>query len=76
MTAAEIAAQLAVAQANLLLISTAMARGERSVQFADRSVSYRSMDELMEAYRFWSNQVALYSGRRRQSLGYSTKGFV
>lgn len=34
---------------DLRAIRRAISKGERSVQFADRSVTYRSMDELFKA---------------------------
>ena len=63
---------------NLLLRETAprsaIAKGERSVQFADRSVTYRSIDELMQAEARIANALASGS-RAKQSLGVSSKGF-
>jgi hypothetical protein len=40
---------LAYTESDLTAIRAAIAKGERSVQFADRSVTYRSMDELLQA---------------------------
>lgn len=65
---------LATAQASLGAIEAAMAKGERTVQFADRAVTYRSMDELMTAQQYWAGKVALLGGRPKQSLGYAEKG--
>jgi hypothetical protein len=67
---------LAEAQAALAAIDSAIARSERTVQFSDRAVTYRSMDELMTARQFYAGQVALIGGRPKQSLGVATKGFI
>jgi len=37
---------MAYTEADLTAVRTALLRGERSVQFADRSVTYRSVEEL------------------------------
>jgi hypothetical protein len=37
---------MAYTEADLAAVRTALLRGERSVQFADRSVTYRSVEEL------------------------------
>lgn len=57
----------------LAAIRTAIARGERVVQFADRSVTYRSMEELLAAEA--RIEEALRTARPRQFLGVSRKGF-
>jgi hypothetical protein len=58
--------------ADLIVIRRAIASGERSVQFADRMVVYRSMQELREAE---ARIVAALTARPRQSLAYANKGF-
>ena len=62
--------------ANLLAIRTAIARGERSVTFADRSVTYRSMDELMaaEARIARALDTADVDRRSKQSYCVGSKG--
>jgi hypothetical protein len=63
---------VAYTQAQLDAIQAAIAKGERTVQFADRSVTYRSMDELLIAEsRILS---ALSAGRSKQLLGVASKG--
>lgn len=57
---------------DLEAIRRAIASGERSVQFADRSVTYRSMEELLSAETRIASEL---SARPKQSLGYSEKGF-
>ena len=64
---------MAFTQADLDAVRSAIARGERSVQFADRSVTYRSMDELLRAEERISN--ALTTERSKQTFGVSSKGF-
>jgi hypothetical protein len=45
-------------QADLDAISTAIARGESEVRFADgRTVKYRSIAELREAFGFLKGQI-------------------
>ena len=58
-------------QADLDAVRRAIAKGEKSVQYADRSVTYRSMDELLQAERVIAADV---ESRPRQTLGYATKG--
>ena len=57
---------------DLTAIQTAIAKGEKTVQFADRAVTYRSISELLEAEKRISGALG---ARPRQSLGYSEKGF-
>lgn len=40
---------MAFSSVDLDAVRKAIARGERVVQFADRSVTYRSIDELLQA---------------------------
>lgn len=42
---------MAYTQSDLDGIRAAIARGEKTVQFADRSVTYRSVDEMLVAER-------------------------
>lgn len=58
--------------ADLAAIRSAIAKGERSVQFADRQVVYRSIDELLKAEQRIT--AALSTGRAKQSLGVAGKG--
>ena len=53
-------------------LRSAIAKGEKTVTFADRSVTYRSIAELVEALRLAEAENA---SRPKQSLGYSSKGF-
>ena len=59
-------------QAQLDAIRAAIARGERTVQFSDRAVTYRSMEELLAAEQRIASDLA---SRPKQSLGYAVKGF-
>lgn len=64
---------MAYTQSDLAAIQRAIAKGERSVQFADRSVTYRSMEELLQAERRIAD--ALNPTRPRQYRGVGDKGF-
>jgi hypothetical protein len=67
---------VAYTQADLDAIRAAIAKGERAVMFADRSVTYRSMDELLQAEsRIASALSTVASPRAKQSLAVATKGF-
>lgn len=60
-------------QADLDAIRAAIAKGERMVMFSDRSVTYRSMAELLEAE---ARIAAALTTRARQTLAVqSGKGF-
>jgi hypothetical protein len=59
----------------LTAIRTAIARGERSVTFSDRTVTYRSMDELLAAEARILSDMARASQRPRQYIGVASKGF-
>jgi len=62
-------------QDDLDRVRLAIARGEQTVQFADRSVTYRSITQLMQAEEFISSQLRAAVGHRKQTLGFATKGF-
>jgi len=66
--------------ADLIAIRRAISKGERSVQFADRMVTYRSIDELLQAEARIAGSLATTTTtttprRARQSLITTTKGF-
>lgn len=63
---------MAFVQADLDAIRTAIAKGERAVEFADRSVTYRSMEELLQAEQRITSAL---STRVRQTLVVAAKGF-
>jgi hypothetical protein len=58
-TAAEVAA-----------LKSAIARGEKVVLFSDRSVTYRSLDEMLRALALMEQSIAS-PARPRQALAYS-----
>lgn len=64
-------------QSDLDAIRAAIAKGERMVTFADRSVTYRSIDELFQAEARIASALATAAspGRPKQSFGVGTKGF-
>lgn len=63
---------MAYTSTDLDAIRAAIASGERTVQFADRSVTYRSMAELFQAEARIA--AALAATRDKQSFGVATKG--
>jgi len=62
-------------QASIAKIETALSRGELRVQFADRMVEYRSVEELMRALEYFKGELARMAGRRRQWNLVAGKGF-
>lgn len=62
---------MAFTQADLDAVQRAITRGERTVQYSDRLVVYRSMDELLQAERLIT---AALTGRPRQVIGFGSKG--
>lgn len=61
-------------EADLIAIRRAIAKGERSVQFADRMVTYRSIEELLQA-ESRITQTLRTTNRPKQSLTVTRKGF-
>ena len=67
-------------EAKVALLETALARGELRVDFADRSVTYRSVDELKKALSYFQDilaglAAAAGTGRPRQLFAVSSNGF-
>ena len=63
---------MAYQASDLEAIRRAIAAGEKSVQFSDRSVTYRSLDELLQAER----RIAAALGETSHTLVASvSKGF-
>ena len=63
-------------EARITTLENAIARGERSVQFSDRSVTYKSMKELTEAVAYFRRQlVTLNGGRSKQRRLVASNGF-
>lgn len=63
---------MAFTETDLAAICAAIAKGEKTVVFADRSVTYRSIAELREAK---AEIEASLSSRPKQSLGAARDGF-
>ena len=63
---------MAFTLAEIAALRSAITRGEKTVTFADRSVTYRSIAELIEALRLAEAENAT---RPKQSLAYAEKGF-
>lgn len=56
-------------------LETALAREERTVQFADRSVTYSSTAEIEQRLNYFQRQLReLNGGRRKQTLAVASKG--
>lgn len=66
---------MAFSEADLDAIRAAIAKGERMVQFADRSVTYRSIEELVQAEARINQALNAGTARAKQSLTVTTKGF-
>lgn len=66
---------MAFSQTDLDAIRAAIAKGERTVVFADRQVTYRSMDELFEAEARISQALNAGTARAKQTLVVASKGF-
>lgn len=56
---------MAFTTADLAAVESALASGELSVQYADRRVQYRSVDELMRAREAISKDLDAAAGKRR-----------
>ncbi len=64
--------------ARIAALETALAREERVVQFADRSVTYTSKAEIYEALNYFKRlltEAGASGARRKQTLGVAAKGF-
>lgn len=60
--------------ADLAAVRAALAKGERSVTFADRSVVYRSVEELLRVKAEMEAELAVAASRPKQWAAYSSKG--
>lgn len=67
---------MAWTQAQLDAIESAIASGELTVRFGDRTVTYRSMEELLQARAVIKESLAAASGtaRDRFSFAQASKG--
>ena len=73
---------MAYTQAQLQALETALAKGEHRVSFGDKTVEYRSVDELKEAIREVKRSIleqaaatGLWPGAPRQIRVTTQKGF-
>jgi hypothetical protein len=62
-------------QAHIDAIDAAIASGVRSVQFSDRSTTYRSVDEMLTARAHLVGLLGRANGAARQTLVVANKGF-
>lgn len=69
---------LSQAQTNLDVLMTASASGTLNVRIGERSISYRSMDELLKAIAFWRSEVSrmqrVAAGGSRHNFGVASFG--
>lgn len=63
---------MAYTQDDLTAVRAALTKGERTVQFADRSVTYRSVDELLKVEA--RILAELSSGRPKQAFAFASRG--
>jgi hypothetical protein len=63
---------VAFTDAQLTALDAAIAKGELIVEFADRKVQYRSIEELLQARAVIA--ASLGQGSPRQYIGVSSKG--
>lgn len=58
-------------------LETALARGELRVDFADRSVTYRSVAEIQNALSYFQRLLSQLTstGRSKQTIAVASKGF-
>jgi len=67
---------MAYTEADLAAVRTALLRGERSVQFADRSVTYRSVEELQAVEAAILRELSQAARTRsKQTLLVASTGF-
>jgi len=64
---------VAYTSADLDAVRVAILKGERTVQYADRSVTYRSIDELQAVEQRILRELT--RTRPKQSFGVASKGF-
>ena len=64
-------------ESDLLTLKKALANSERRVSFGDRSVEYRSIEELKSAIREVESDLARTAGKQktRQIRATTSKGF-
>ena len=68
---------MAYTEIQLQALESALAKGERRVTFADKTVEYRSVEELQAAIRTVESELARSAGagRKRQIRVTTAKGF-
>lgn len=64
-------------KANIARLEVALSRGELTVEYSDRRVTYRSVEELRSALAYWKAILADVEGdqRPKQSFAVASKGF-
>ncbi len=67
---------MAFTDADLTAVRTALTKGERVVQYADRSVTYRSVEELLQVeQRILRELTPSTTARSKQTFLVGNKGF-
>jgi hypothetical protein len=66
---------LAWTSTDLSKVRAARLRGVRTVQYADRTVTYTSDDEMRSVEHDIARELSQVSGRRKQFTVLSSKGF-
>lgn len=69
---------MAITQSDIDRINKAIAKGEHIVKFADRSVEYRSVDELIKARNSMITELTKAQNPRRSRIAriyHAGKGF-
>jgi hypothetical protein len=66
---------MAYTESDLTAVRTARLRGIRTVQFADRAVTYTSDAEMRQVEQDILRELQTPSSRKKQTLGVANKGF-
>jgi len=62
-------------QSKIDALELALTRNERSVQFADRAVTYRSFEEIRSQISYFQTQLNALNGRPKQSVAVGSTGW-
>lgn len=64
-------------EAKITALETALARGVTRVDYSDRSVTYRSVQELQNSLSYFQRLLSqvLGTGRSKQTVAVASKGF-
>lgn len=62
-------------ESKIAALEVALDRHEQAVAKGDRSVSYKSVEEVERSLAYWKGLLRSAQGRGKQSFGYAEKGF-